>query len=134
MEEVDLDRPITDYFINSIHNTYIAGHQLAGESSSKMHSLPLLDGYRLVELDCYNGTGDEIVITHGYILVSKLNLLGIIYELKSSSFVNSSMSVILSIENHLDEYHQNIMAKKFKEILVDLYIFPSDKNPDHFLL
>ena len=41
------------------------------------------------------------------------------------------MPIILSIENHLDEYHQNILAKKFKEILVDLYIFPSDKKPDH---
>ena len=64
-------------------------------------------------------------------IVSKLNLVDILHELKSSAFVNSSMPVILSIENHLDEYHQNIMAKKFKEILVDLYIFPSDKKPDH---
>ena len=130
-QEVDLDRPLTDYFINSTHNTYITGHQLTGSSSSKMYSLSLLDGYRLVELDCYNGEGDEIIITHGYTLVSKLLLDDILYELKSSAFINSSMPVILSVENHLDEYHQNIMAKKFKEILVNLYIFPSDKKPDH---
>ena len=128
---IDLDRPLTDYFINSTHNTYITGNQLNSYSSVKMYSLSVLEGYRLVELDCYNGNGDDIIITHGYTLVTKLKLDDILHELKKSAFVNSSMPVILSIENHLDENHQNIMAKKFKEILVDLYIFPSDKKPDH---
>ena len=131
MKQVNLDKPLTDYFINSTHNTYITGNQLSSYSSSKMYSLSLMEGYRLVELDCYNGYGDDIVVTHGYTLVSKLKLDDILYELKNSAFVKSSMPVILSIENHLDEYHQNIMAKKFKSILKDLYIFPFDKKPDY---
>ena len=130
-ESLNLDKPLTDYFINSTHNTYITGNQLAGSSSIKMYSLSLLEGYRLVELDCYNGEGDDIIITHGYTLISKLHLVDILKELKESAFKNSNLPVILSIENHLDKYHQEIMAKQFQEILKDLYIFPSKEKPDH---
>ena len=129
-EKLDLNRPLTDYFIKSSHNTYITGHQLSGTSSAKMYSLSLLEGYRLVELDCYNGSGDDIIITHGYTLVSDLKLDDVLKELKESAFTHSSMPVILSIENHLDKNHQNIMAKKIQEILGDLYIFPSDTKPE----
>ena len=96
-----------------------------------MYSTSLLYNFRLVELDCYNGEGDNIIITHGYSFVTELNLEDILYELKDAAFINSDLPVILSIENHLDERHQIILANKFKEILEDLYIFPYDSKPEY---
>ena len=130
-KELDLDRPINEYFIKSSHNTYLTAHQLKGESSTKMYSTSLLYNYRLVELDCYNGQGDNIIITHGYTLATEINLVDVLYELKDTAFINSDLPVILSIENHLDEYHQKIMVNKLKSILGHLYIFPYDKKPKY---
>ena len=95
-----------------------------------MYSFAILAGYRLVELDCYNGENDDIIITHGFTLVTKLNLEDVLIELRENAFKNSPYPVILSLENHLDERHQQIMAKSLQKYLVDLYIFPTDSPPD----
>lgn len=128
---LDIDHPLTDYYISSSHNTYLKGHQLIGKSSSKMYSTSLLYNFRMVELDCYEGDGDEIIITHGYTLVGDVTLEDVLIELKETAFINSDLPVILSIENHLGEKYQEIMVKKLTEILVDLYIIPRDIKPDY---
>ena len=130
-QRLDIDHPLTNYFISSSHNTYIVGHQLIGKSSSKMYSTSLLYNFRMVELDCYEGEGDEIIITHGYTLVDDLTLDEILIELKETAFINSDLPVILSIENHLGEKYQQIMVDKLKNILKDLYIFPQNFKPDY---
>ena len=128
---IDLTHPLPHYLINSTHNTYLTGNQLIGKSHAKMYAYAMLLGYRLVELDCYNGYGDNILITHGFTLNTRINLVDVLIEIKENAFINSPMPVILSIENHLDNYHQKIIAKNIKEILKDLYIVPSNKKPDY---
>ena len=128
--ELDTSHSLVDYYINSSHNTYLKGHQLKGLSDPKMYSYAILAGYRLVELDCYNGEGDDIIITHGFTLVTELKLEDVLIELRENAFKNSPYPVILSIENHLDDKHQQIMANKFKKYLIDLYIFPTDSPPE----
>ena len=91
----------------------------------------MLDGYRLVELDCYNGKGDSITITHGYTMAGEIELKDVLTQLRKTAFVNSDLPVILSIENHLDKSHQLVMVNLFKTILKDLYIFPSENPPDY---
>ena len=128
-EELDLDNPLTDYFINSTHNTYLTGHQIHGKAKSSMYSKAVLNGYRLVELDCYNGDNDTIRVTHGYTLVGEVNAKDILIELRNNSFKNSELPVILCIENHLDKKHQKVLVDLFNDILKDLYIFPQNPIP-----
>lgn len=87
-QEIDTNYPLTYHFINSTHNTYLTGHQLTRDSSFKMYSLSVFQGCLLVELDCYNGKGEDIIITYGYTLAIKLLLDDVLYELKENLLLN----------------------------------------------
>ncbi|KAJ6787322.1 hypothetical protein PWT90_09296 [Aphanocladium album] len=55
LHDKDLTQPLTDYFINSSHNTYLEGHQVLSKSSPEQYRNVLRKGGRCIEIDVWNG-------------------------------------------------------------------------------